>query len=79
MAKQFICTACGCVGKRKRVTKGNLLIEIFLWCFFLLPGFIYSIWRLTAKYDICPKCLNSTMIPLDSPMGQRLKKDISGE
>ena len=72
MAKQMICTSCGQVGTAKRITKGSIFIEILLWLFFLLPGLIYSIWRLSSKYDACPSCKNPSMIPVDSPTGRKL-------
>jgi len=80
MPKQFVCTTCGYVGSPKRITKGSILIEIALWLFFVVPGLIYSIWRLTTKYDACPKCKNASMIPADSPVGQKLvgKNKIEG-
>ncbi|MFH1622823.1 MAG: hypothetical protein ABIA97_06895 [Candidatus Omnitrophota bacterium] len=70
-----ICTSCGYIGSSVRITKGNILIEIFLWLLVIFPGVIYSIWRLTSKYDACPKCNNPTMIPFDSPVGQKLSKE----
>ncbi len=73
MAKQFVCTQCGHKGNYKRVTKGSIIIEIFLWLLFLLPGLFYSIWRLSSKQDVCPKCRNANcMIPVDSPMAKKL-------
>ena len=73
MAKQqFVCTTCGFIGSPKKVVKGSILIEIILWLAFLIPGLIYSIWRLTTKYDACPKCKNTSMVPADSPTGQKL-------
>ena len=72
MVKQFVCTACGYIGSPKKIVKGSILIEIVLWLFFIIPGLIYSTWRLTTKYDACPKCKNATMIPVDTPKGQEL-------
>jgi len=72
MAKQSICTTCGYVGKSKKITKGNILIEIILWLFFIIPGLIYSIWRLSTRYTACPSCMGQNMIPVDSPVGQKL-------
>jgi hypothetical protein len=70
--KEKICTTCGFKGKPKRMTKGSFLMEVLLWICFLLPGLIYSIWRLASKYEGCPKCLGAAMIPLDSPMAAKL-------
>jgi|SRR5690554_3070057 len=64
-----ICTNCGYEGKAKFKTKGSFLIEIVLWLFFIIPGLIYSLWRMSAsKMMVCPECDNiNTMIPADSP------------
>ncbi len=75
MVKKFICTTCGYIGVPQRITKGSFLIELVLWLFLIIPGLIYSIWRLTTKYDACPKCKNDSMIPVDSPVGQRLVRE----
>lgn len=72
--EKYICTACGHVGRPDRITKGSFLIEIVLWLFFIVPGLIYTIWRLTSKHSACPKCSNPTIIPVDTPKGQELIK-----
>jgi len=69
----WICIRCGFHGQPMKVTKGSFGVELLLWLFFCLPGLIYSIWRLTSRYDACPSCLApSSMIPANSPEGQRL-------
>jgi len=67
-----VCSACGTVGFPKSVTKGSLLVEIFLWLCFLIPGFIYSLWRLTTRHKACASCGSTNLIPVDSPNGKRL-------
>jgi Ca2+/Na+ antiporter len=71
MEKTLVCKSCGYLGKAKTVTKGSLGMEIVLWLFFIFPGVIYSIWRLSSKHKACPKCGNTTLIPYDSPMAQK--------
>ncbi len=65
-----LCTSCGFVGLPKKFTKGSFLVELILWLFMLLPGLIYSIWRLSSQYEGCPQCEAKTMIPLDSPVAK---------
>ena len=79
MAKEMICTSCGYKGKPKRIAKGSILVEIALWLFFIVPGLIYSIWRLASKYDACPQCKNQSMIPTDSPIGKKLLAEQEAE
>jgi hypothetical protein len=70
-AKQ-ICSNCGHVGPPETITKGSLLIEIVLWLCFLLPGLIYSLWRLTSRTKGCRLCGSSALVPVDSPRGREL-------
>ncbi len=73
MAKgKMICTTCGYVGDQIKDIRGGCLTELILWLLFLIPGIIYSIWRLTTKKKVCPSCKNPTMIPIDSPIGRKL-------
>jgi hypothetical protein len=71
MAEQKLCTVCGAVGTTKRSMKGSLLTELLLWCFFLLPGLIYSIWRHSTVAQVCRNCGSPAVIPLGSPVAQQ--------
>lgn len=70
--KNLICTACGTTGKTKSVTRGSILIEIILWLCLIIPGLIYSIWRLTTRRQACRVCGSSQLVPLDTPAGRQL-------
>jgi hypothetical protein len=70
MAKQLICSACGTVGKPKTETRGSIFIEIILWLCFLVPGLIYTIWRLTTRRPVCRACGGAQLLPLDTPGGK---------
>lgn len=66
--KPLYCTACGSTFIRAKLhTRGSLLIEIVAWCLFLLPGLIYSVWRLTTRSSVCPVCFCASIIPANSP------------
>ncbi|MDX9916365.1 MAG: hypothetical protein RBS49_10830 [Sphaerochaeta sp.] len=67
-----ICANCGFLGDPKTVVKGGCLTELVLWCLFIIPGLIYSIWRLSSKHKACPKCGAQNMIPVDTPVGEKL-------
>jgi len=56
MKKIIECPNCKYQGEGKTNTPGSIVIEIILWLCLLIPGLIYSIWRLTARKVICPKC-----------------------
>jgi hypothetical protein len=61
------CLTCGTVGAPTRRTQGSFFIELVLWFLFVVPGLVYSIWRLTSREWACPACGSPTMIPMDSP------------
>lgn len=73
--ENVICSSCGTVGKPKNRMKGSTFIELILWFFFLIPGMIYSRWRASTKAKVCASCANATVIPLDSPAGQKLRRE----
>lgn len=68
----MICPNCGTRGEPKTITKGNLAIELILWLCFLIPGLIYSIWRMTSKVQGCPSCGQPDMINVTTPNGKLL-------
>ena len=76
MATVKICPNCGHMGYTKTLTKGSIFIELILWLCFVVPGLIYSIWRLTTRHAVCARCGSPLIIPLDTPRGQALVKEI---
>ena len=73
----LICATCGTVDEPKKVMKGSFLIELVLWIFLIVPGLLYSLWRLvTPRTKVCRSCGSTNIIPLDSPVGQKLQKEL---
>lgn len=68
----MVCTVCGSATEPKSITKGSTLIELILWICLIIPGLIYSIWRLSSRYDACRECDSANIVPLDSPVGRNL-------
>jgi hypothetical protein len=66
-SQQVHCMTCGTDGTARRITKGSIWIEIVLWLAFIVPGIIYSIWRLTTRRDVCGACGSETIVPPASP------------
>lgn len=73
MARELICTTCGSVGKPKTITRGSIVIEIILWLCAIVPGLVYTIWRLTTRTKGCRACGAAQLVPLDSPVGRQLQ------
>lgn len=70
---EWICTQCGSIGTPKRTPRGSMLVEIGLWLCLLVPGLIYSLWRVGSKQPTCRQCGSANcMIPLDTPRGREL-------
>ena len=72
MTTQMVCPNCGSVAIPKRYIKGSFLIEILLWLLLIVPGLIYSVWRMTSRYKGCPACGAANMIPLGTPRANEI-------
>ena len=72
----LFCTACGHQGKPESDTPGSIWIEVVLWLCFLIPGLIYSIWRLNKRHDVCTSCGRGDLIPANSPKAMAQKKQM---
>jgi hypothetical protein len=76
--KEMICSECGYVGEMKKETPGSFIVELGLWLCFILPGLIYSLWRIAGRHVACSKC-GGHPIPIDSPMGKKLLNETKGK
>lgn len=61
------CSTCGSEGPTQTSTKGSIWLEIVLWLCFIVPGVIYSVWRLTTRHKVCASCGATTLMPPNSP------------
>lgn len=68
---RFYCTSCSAVNNGHRHVPGSTLVELLMWVCFLLPGLIYSVWRLSAAKKACNVCNATELIPVDSPRARR--------
>lgn len=77
MASQVHCMTCGTDGRSKTRTRGSIFIEIILWLCFLVPGVIYSIWRLTTRRQVCAACGAENIVPADAPAAVSHRKALA--
>lgn len=77
--KAMFCPACGIEAPAKRLTRGSIWIEIILWLCFLVPGLIYSVWRLSSKATVCSSCGHDGLIPSNSPIAVAAKRKLMQE
>lgn len=70
----YICRNCGTRAKPKIVTRGSVWIELILWLAMIIPGVIYSIWRITTRDIACPECRRNTMIGTHTPIGRMIAR-----
>ncbi|WP_176451960.1 YqaE/Pmp3 family membrane protein [Rhodoferax sp. TH121] len=75
--EQFHCMDCGVDSQPTIRAKGSIWIEVVLWICFIVPGLIYSIWRLSSKRNICPSCDGANLIPYNSPAAVKHRKELS--
>lgn len=54
--KKYICMECGCQREPIVAKRGLLIVEIFMWLCYIVPGVIYSLWRRVRKQLLCPNC-----------------------
>lgn len=54
------------------MTPGSFAVELLLWLCLLVPGLVYSLWRLSARRDVCAKCGAGQLLPLDTPKGAQI-------
>src|SRR5579862_4874691 len=66
------CLDCGTTDWPKTETPGSFFIEVILWLCFLVPGVIYSVWRLAARYSGCSACGSKRIVPVNSPVAQKM-------
>ncbi len=71
------CTTCGSQGRSRTHTRGHLGIELILWLCLIVPGLLYSIWRLASRNEVCSQCGAATLVPADSPVAIKMRKDLS--
>lgn len=69
---EMVCRDCGTTGEPEAVTEGSHGVELVLWLCFLVPGFLYSIWRLSSRHDACACCGSVALVPPNSPVGRTL-------
>ncbi|MFZ2445488.1 MAG: hypothetical protein WAW37_03950 [Syntrophobacteraceae bacterium] len=55
---KIICPSCNYVGESGNIAKGSRKMEITLWCCFIVPGMLYTMWRRSrdGQYQGCPQC-----------------------
>ena len=47
-------------------------MKLVLWLRFLLPGLIYSIWRIASRYRGRPVCQSRKILPLGTLMAHKI-------
>lgn len=72
MAEPVVCTVCETVDYPRRHTRGSFALEVALWCTFIVPGVIYSLWRVSTREHVCRACGRPATVPFDTPVARRI-------
>lgn len=70
--RPMVCTTCGHHGPTRRETRGSIWLEVVLWLLLIVPGLVYSVWRMTTRRQVCAACGATTLVPADTPTGRRM-------
>ncbi len=71
------CLDCGYEGHPEQPRPGTTRMEVVLWLCFLVPGLIYSLWRLLARSQSCGRCGSKHIIPADSQIARTAHRSLS--
>jgi hypothetical protein len=72
--EKYLCMECGCQRDPIDAKRGLLVIEIFMWLLYILPGVVYSIWRRARKHQVCPNCGNPSMVLTSSSRVMEMRR-----
>lgn len=61
------CMTCGTDAEPRTHTRGSIWIEVILWLLLIVPGLVYSVWRLTSKRQVCSACGSAQIVPYNAP------------
>lgn len=75
--KPMFCSACGNEGPTRSRTPGSIVIEAILYLFLIVPGLIYSFWRISKRTAVCSKCGSESLIPPESPVALSAKSRLN--
>jgi hypothetical protein len=76
LMSNMVCKDCGTVGETTTETRGSRFIELLAWLCFLIPGLIYSMWRMSTKHETCRACGSEKILPVDSPIGRQMAQSV---
>ncbi|MFA7278614.1 MAG: hypothetical protein WC100_00800 [Sterolibacterium sp.] len=68
----MICSNCGSRSGAQSKVRGSIGIEIVLWLCLIVPGIIYSLWRMNTRHSVCAACGQPSLIPVSTPRGAEL-------
>lgn len=75
----YICSICGYDGAAKKIKRGSVKVEWFLWLVLMVPGPFYSLYRRVALPRNCPNCGVDRMVKLGSDAGEILQRKFDAE
>ena len=71
------CGRCGYIGPAEPYAPGKTWLEAVLWIAFVVPGFLYSMWRLFGRRYLCPRCKDADG-KVKVPVGRKLAMVLRG-
>jgi hypothetical protein len=86
--KEMVCSQWGAIGRPQKRSPGSFWGELASWVGAVLLAFLlgwfgwlilllplgYTLWRTIGRASVCGKCGAKTLVPLDSPIGEDLRR-----
>ena len=64
IGKKRFCKQCHNTVQASNKAGGSFIIEVILYLLFIVPGLIYSVWRMSSKRLTCPECGSTDVVHL---------------
>src|ERR1043166_2982469 len=69
------CTRCGHIGPPGFFTGGSPFVAAILWLCLIVPGLLYSMWKIARSRGVCTRCGDTILVPPDSALAKQLSEE----
>lgn len=77
MPQEMLCTRCYREAKPKTHTPGSFIVELALYLLLVVPGLLYSGYRIANRHKVCRYCGSPELVDLSSPAAQEIRRRLS--
>jgi hypothetical protein len=70
--REMVCTRCGARMMPRRSSHCSAVITVLLLLLWIIPGLLYIGYCMAKSQQICSVCGSSEIVPVNSPVAQRI-------